>query len=280
MEDTMEAEVVGGDVPAILDDQLVAVAEQAEKRIAAVKKIKSLALAVTNANDWTDQNKKPYLQVSGSEKVARLFGVNWRIDTPEREDHEDGHFTFTFKGAFELKGATIEAVGTRCSRAKFFSVRYKWNEQEKKKLPYDVPPSEIDKGNVKKAAYTNCIGNGITRLLGIRNMTWEEIEAFSNFKRGEVTAIQYGSKDKDKGNTPQGKAHSSKPISEKQRKMLWAKMKENKMSDAEAKEFYEEELGQNPTLKEASAFIDKFDERFAKYTEAKDNASTGEPPAA
>lgn len=281
MTNTMEAEVITGDVPAILDDQLVAVAEQAEKRIEAVKKIKSLALAVTNANDWTDQNKKPYLQVSGAEKVARLFGVNWRIDPPELETHEDGHFTFTYKGFFEFKGATIEAIGSRCSRDGFFSKRYKWDDKKKKSIPYDVPPSEVDRGNVKKGAYTNCIGNGVTRLLGIRNMTWDEVEAFSNFKRGDVTAIQYGKdKGKSKGDDkPQGESYSEKPISEPQRKKLWAMMKENEMSDAEAKVFYESELGENPTLKEASAFISEFDERFAKYTEGQD-AATGSPPNA
>ena len=30
-------------------------------------------------------------------------------------------------------------------------------------------------GDVKKSAYTNCIANGVSRLLGIRNMTWPEL---------------------------------------------------------------------------------------------------------
>lgn len=181
-----------GSVPALLDDQLVIVAEQAERRVEAVKKIKILALKVTNPYDWVDQNGKPYLQASGAEKVARLFGICWKIEGGERQELENGHFSFSFQGEFRLSGAEIEAIGSRSSTDKFFSTRYKWDEGKQKKLPYELPPSEIDQGNVKKAAYTNCIGNGITRLLGIRNMKWEEIEDVCGFGKQDVTSIQYG----------------------------------------------------------------------------------------
>lgn len=153
--------------PAIASEDLITIAEQAEKRINAINKIKTIALKVTNQFDWIDQNGRPYLQVSGAEKIARLFGISWRIDEPVFEHEEGGHFSYTYKGYFTLGGVTIEAIGTRSSKDGFFK-RY---DKEKKELP----PSEIDKGDVKKAAYTNCIGNGITRLLGIRNLTWDDI---------------------------------------------------------------------------------------------------------
>ena len=187
-----------GTVPALLDDQLLVVAEQAERRIEAVKKIKSLALRVTSVFDWIDQNGRPYLQASGSEKVARLFGVSWAIEGGDRQDLEDGHFIFSYKGRFTISGVTIEAVGSRSSRDGFFSTRYEWDEKQNKKIPYDLPPSEIDQSDVKKAAYTNCIGNGITRLLGIRNMKWEEITEVTGFGKDDVTSIQYGRKPKKK----------------------------------------------------------------------------------
>ncbi len=155
------------DVPAISDDKLIEVANRAEERIEAINRIKSIALKVTNKQDWVDQNGRPYLQVSGAEKIARLFGISWRIDEPVIEYEEGGHFSYTYKGYFTLGGVTIEAIGTRSSKDGFFK-RY---DRERKELP----PSEIDKGDVKKAAYSNCLGNGITRLLGIRNLTWEDI---------------------------------------------------------------------------------------------------------
>ena len=190
----MENEIitVRDTAPAISDDTIIQLAENAEKRIEAIKKIKTIALKVTNPNDWIDQQGRPYLQASGSTKVARVFGVSWRIDEPVREDFEDGHFQFTFKGEFSLAGATIESIGVRGSKDGFFSTRHKWDEKAKKKLPYDVPPREIDAGDVKKAALTNLLGNGVTTILGIRNMTWAEIAAVMGFGKEDVTNIQYG----------------------------------------------------------------------------------------
>ena len=162
----------------ISSDSIIELANNAERRIEAVKKIKSLALRVTNSNDWQDEGGKPYLWVSGAEKVARLFNISWRFEEVETEEHDDGHFTFTFKGFFSVGGKTIESIGTRSSRDAFFSRAH----------GKDIEPGKISRGNVKKAAMTNCIGGGVCRLLGIRNMTWEELEA-AGIKRGGGTAV-------------------------------------------------------------------------------------------
>lgn len=170
----------------VSDYTLVALAEQAEKRVDAMVKIKRAALKSTNARDWTNQNGNPYLQVSGAEKVGRIFGISWRIDEPVKENLEGGHFSYTYKGYFSLAGATIEAIGTRSSKDGFFK-RYSWDRGEKTELP----PSEIDAGDVKKAAYTNCIGNGVTRLLGIRNLTWEDLREFAGITQDQVAGVDY-----------------------------------------------------------------------------------------
>lgn len=184
----MENELVanGTDVPAIGDSTLLALAEQAEKRVMALNKIKKAALLATNARDWTDQNGNPYLQVSGSEKVARVFGIAWKIDEPVFEQEESGHFSYTYKGYFTVAGATIEAIGTRSSKDPFFK-RYTGKGEDRKELP----PSEIDKGDLKKAAYTNLLGNGITRLLGLRNLTWADIEEFAGITKDQVGKVDY-----------------------------------------------------------------------------------------
>lgn len=178
-------------VPALADDTLIQVAERAEKRIEAVNKIKQLALRVTNAHDWTDQGGKPYLQASGGEKVARLFGISWTISEPIFEAEEGGHFSYTYTGKFSLSGATIEAVGTRSSKDPFFK-KYDYSEKDEngKGIRKELPPSEVDKGDLKKAAYTNLIGNGITRLLGIRNLTWEDLAA-AGISKENVGKVDY-----------------------------------------------------------------------------------------
>ena len=195
-----------GAIPAIADDRIMEIAQQAERRIEAINKIKRISLRVTGYYDWTDQGGKPYMQVSGAEKVARLFGVSWRIDEPALQWEDDGHFSYTYKGYFSMGATEIEAIGTRSSRDPFFSV----------KKETAIPPGEIDKGDVKKAAYTNCIGNGVSRILGIRNLTWEDLEGVG-IDRSKISKIGYkqGSADPNAPATlPNYGDHAGKPVND------------------------------------------------------------------
>ncbi|MDD5040785.1 MAG: hypothetical protein PHY34_06640 [Patescibacteria group bacterium] len=174
-------------------DTLLSLAEQAEKRIDAMNKIKRVAIRLTNRHDWVDQEGKPYLQVSGAEKIARMFGISWRISEPTKDIAPDGHYTYTYKGYFSLAGATIEAIGTRSSKDKFFR-KYDYSTGGK----VELPPSAIDEGDVKKAAYTNCIGNGITRLLGLRNLTYEDLQEYAEISRDMIAHVEYKKAGKQK----------------------------------------------------------------------------------
>lgn len=185
-----EAQAETGLTP-ITDETLIGLAEQAERRIDAMTKIKKVSLKLTNRHDWTDQGGKPYLQVSGAEKIARMFGISWKISGPECEQQEGGHFAFTYKGYFSLAGASIEVIGTRSSKDGFFK-KYGYENGTKTELP----ASEIDRGDVKKAAYTNCIGNGITRILGLRNMTYDDLREFAGISPDMIGKVEYKKKGK------------------------------------------------------------------------------------
>lgn len=167
-------------LPVLADDTLIQIAKQAEARIDAVIKIKQMALKVTNAHDWTDQQGKPYLQASGSEKVANLFNISWAIDEPIMETEADGTITYIYKGKFSLAGRSIEVEGSRSSRDTFFK---KYNYDEKGNRAGEKP---LDRRDLKMAAMTNLLGNGITRLLGIRNLTWEDLKTFAGITQEMV----------------------------------------------------------------------------------------------
>jgi hypothetical protein len=186
-------------VPAIADDSLLMVAQMAERRIDAVIKIKQMALKVTNAKDWTDQGGNPYLLVSGSEKIANLFNISWRIDEPICETEDDGHFTFTYTGTFTIPGRSIGVSGSRSSKDPFFK-KYEYVKQGEGKADKKVekPISAIDRRDVKMAAMTNLLGNGITRLLGIRNLTYADLEAFAGIKQDQIGKVEYKKKNADK----------------------------------------------------------------------------------
>lgn len=142
-------------------------------------RIMAVAIKSTSATDWIDQNGKPYLQGSGAEKVARRFGVKIFDTAIEREDLEDEKgkyyfYTCTGKAALSERDV-IEAIGTCSSRDPFFSHGGK------------LGTADVDIGNIKKSAYTNFLGNAITRLLGIRNLTWETLANFGVTRNGKLS---------------------------------------------------------------------------------------------
>jgi hypothetical protein len=254
-----------GDLPAIADNTLIQLAEQAEKRIDAMHKIKRVALKLTNRHDWTDQNGKPYMQVSGAEKVARLFGISWQIDEPVCENEEGGHYSFTYKGYFSLAGATIEAIGTRSSKDGFFT-RYEYGEKDEhgKSKRTALPPSAIDRGDVKKAAYTNLLGNGITRILGLRNLTYDDLQEFAGITKDQITKVEYKSKPKEPempGQTPSGEV-----ISEAQRKRLYAIYKGAGKTDDDVKLHLKEKYN----VESSKDILKKDYEAICKWAETKE----------
>lgn len=145
-------------------------------------KIMQVAIRATSPGDWINQNGKPYLQGSGAEKVARRFGVkifDTIIEREEIEDEKGKYYLYTVIGKAALSDRdVIDAIGTCSSRDAFFSHGNK------------LSMADVDIGNVKKAAYTNFMGNAITRLLGIRNLTWDELSKHGIGQNGKAT-IKY-----------------------------------------------------------------------------------------
>lgn len=156
---------------ALLDantDNILYLAEKADKYIDAMNRIMEAALKITNELDWVLIGGKPYLQESGSTKVARLFGISIQlIGKPTVEVDRDGYKTYTYKGRFMLKEQFVECEGSRSMKDDFFA---KTKTGLKK-------PDEIDERDVKMAAYTNCLNNGIKRLIpNLRNIDVNTLE--------------------------------------------------------------------------------------------------------
>lgn len=157
-------------------DDLLALAE---RRIEKIQKMITLSLKVTNTTDWVDQQGKPYLMGSGAEKVARLWGLKIHSVKSEKittEDEKTRFYYYMVTGVAELPGGrdSIVAVGTCSSKDQFFAVGT--IEIDGKKERVLKPQSEVDETNIMKSAYTNFMVNAITRLLGIRNLTFDQLK--------------------------------------------------------------------------------------------------------
>lgn len=175
-----EVEIINGDITeltgqqqngGLLDantDNILYLAEKADKYIAAMNRIMAAALKITTEYDWILIGGKPYLQESGTTKVARLFGISIQlIGQPTVSFDNEGYKTFTYKARFMLKDQFIECEGSRSMKDDFYA-----GKGDKKKKP-----DEIDERDVKMAAYTNCLNNGIKRLIpNLRNIDVSELE--------------------------------------------------------------------------------------------------------
>lgn len=175
----------GGEIITIeTSDDLISIAQ---RRLDTVKKIISIALKITTHRDWVNQNGNPYLVHSGAEKVARLFGISLSDIKTEKlwaEDTKGRYYIYKTTGKATLPGKfdSIEALGTCSQRDPFFG---------KAKGEF-LETLEIDETNIMKASYSNFTVNAITHLLGLRNLTWEELKEVG-IDKSKIQEIKYQS---------------------------------------------------------------------------------------
>jgi hypothetical protein len=171
-------------------DVLEEVIARSEKRLETIKKIKQVSLSITNEDDWVIINNIPYLQASGAEKVARLFGISWSNFSYSVENLEDGHLLVICEGDFFMETRKeklcIQAIGVRSSKDAFFSRGGKLSAKD-----VDIP-------SLYKSAYTNCLNNGIKRILGLRNLTIEDLKA-AGLRVEKIKRVNYGKEEKKEG---------------------------------------------------------------------------------
>jgi len=178
-------QTIGGAV--ISGQNFDAMLAQAEKYVKFASRIRELALTVTSAADWIDQDGKPYLEWAGASKIAQTFGVSYGSPTFERETGEDekGAFiVFHCSGNVTYMGRFVPEIGTGSSRDPFFG----------KAHGAFLPLSEIDMTDVKKKALTNFFNRGLKSLLGL-SFTWEEI---AEITKGKITALKCTKVEHDK----------------------------------------------------------------------------------
>lgn len=201
----------------------------AQRRMEAVPQLVNLSLKVTNYRDWADQSGSPYLVHSGAEKIARLFGIKLsNINTVKEwaEDTKGKYYIYKTTGIVALPGTidSIEALGTCSQRDGFFAkAKGEW-----------LDSLEVDETNIMKSSYSNFVVNGITHLLGLRNLTWEEVEK-AGIDKSKVVKIDY-----QKGTQKVQKTLSKEAI-ETRRKIYNMALQMAGGDEEEVKEFIKQE---------------------------------------
>lgn len=200
--------IVQGEQDALMNldfDNVLALAERADKMVGALNKIMAAAIKITTPKDWCLIGGTPYLQETGASKVARLFGIGWKIHDgyPKIEYDGDGYPTYTYRMTFQMGAQKIEAEGMRNAHDEFFAGKKTGKNGEPLK---QKTIDEIDLADVKRAAYTNCLNRGIKGILpGLRNLDISDLERGGiNIGKANGYTFKSGSKG---GNT--GKAEDS-----------------------------------------------------------------------
>lgn len=246
----------------------VKLTEIAKKRIEFFKSVAMLSLERTSVHDWTDQQGKPYLQCTGAEKLMALWGV-YTKDVKVEIEMEVGTglpaFKVTGRIGSRTLGTEMDVIGGRNANDDFFVGtscicghlrRDHGDEQRFECKGFVLRPKHVDLLDVQKAAYSNWIVNAVTRLIGMRGLTWEDVAKFTNDRVTKETCTgkveyrkpaqaQQASNSKTQQNQPDTVGPtpgepSSDFISEPQRKRLWAISKQAGWSDDQIKTFLQE----------------------------------------
>jgi hypothetical protein len=179
----------GNNLPEVLEGDLVVqeqdVISMAERSIDRWQRVIGIALKITTHRDWVNQNGNPYLVHSGAERIARQFRVsitNVRKEKIWSEDEKgERYYMWVYEGTVSIPSlGSQSAVGNCSSRDTLYGMK---NREFK-------PLSQIDEPSVMKAAHTNLIVNGITHMLGLRNLTWEQLDD-AGIKKDAVVNVEY-----------------------------------------------------------------------------------------
>jgi hypothetical protein len=178
-----------------------------------------ICMRLTNEADWINHstviNPKFSLQCSGAEKLCNPLGVNW--DRPmvikhEREDDKGKFYEYEVEGI--LKSNVLRRwgwfTGNCDSRDQFFVARGHFAE-----------------GDIRKAAFSNWLVNGVTRLAGIRNPTIELL-AKGGLRSEDIQRIDYSGQ---RTGQAKGNGGAAITISEPQQKRLVAIARQWKVND-------------------------------------------------
>ena len=172
--------------------------EQLERRNLLLDRAMAMSIGKTNKRDWVSMGGKPYLQIGGSVKVARLWGIGIsnviNSGKIEEKDEKGSYYRYKFTADFQIPGELPqEGHGACTSRDKFFG---QLSEKKDKQTGEILQKKgfkeswEIDENNIEKKAYTNCLNNGIKQVTGLRDATWDEIALYAKGS-GEVGKVEY-----------------------------------------------------------------------------------------
>jgi len=218
--------------------------QKAIGRISAIAKViegcAKVSIQRTNPKDWVrmmhkqkqaDGSYKPvesfYLQATGTQKIRPIWGIYYRDRQVTKETNSDGTYAYIVTGKVgskvldQLYGeVVIEIDGGRSSSDSFFT--------KGERVP--------DSMDVRKAALANWEARAVTALIGLKNMSAEDLT------RNGVDIKQVAGFEFQAGAEGGGKTEL---ISIPQSKRLWAICQQNNVTESMLKKYLKEKFDLN-----------------------------------
>ncbi|MBW1999384.1 MAG: hypothetical protein JRJ29_15665 [Deltaproteobacteria bacterium] len=186
-----------------------------EQHSMVAQRVMEIALANTYPEDWASFGGKAWLTAPGAERVGRALGLTvkeWKWEKMDLKDDEGPHYYIvcTGKVGHEPTGLWVDAIGVAWSRKPFWYI----DKGRKRHI------GEINLGNIIKDAYSDMERNGITRLLGLRGLSWEVLKKYG-ISEAKAQKVEFkGQKPQKKQAPKKTAAEASEYASEEQRAML------------------------------------------------------------
>ena len=161
----------------------------AELHVEYLERIKALALQSTRPDDWVKMGKEPYLMAKGSEAIARTFGLTIEklgmgYGPPIKDTDEYGEYiVIPYSGRVSKGSDFMDVEGQASSHADLYKRRHDDDS---------VYYAHASMSDLRQKAYTNFLNNAIKRFLGLRGLTWEDLEK-AGIKTGDQ-AVEYKGK--------------------------------------------------------------------------------------
>lgn len=167
-----------------------------EAASALLAKLVPASIKATRPQDWVQMGKKAYLQGTGIDRVAPLWGLVFGEPRVTRYDHDDGHFEFVVVGGAGSRrtGMAYKSItGGRSSRDSFFWPKTdgesKITKGDYKGQIFD-PKKHIDSLDVRKAAVENWKTRSAAMLTGLRGLTEEDLKS-AGIDTTKITRVEY-----------------------------------------------------------------------------------------
>jgi hypothetical protein len=207
-----------GDLPVLTTSELrdiEAVVSKLEASIESYKRLKVIALKLTDESDWVSVNGRPYLTETGCHKVAPAFGVHITKPDLMSETHEDKkgrYLTYIASGQAysRVLNIWVSDIGVCSQRDQFFAKTT--DKATGKKVWKEI--DDVDLTDIIKKAVSNLNGRLIRKLLGMVGLSWDDLTA-AGLDVSKITRIEYKTKsdqtETTNGQSPQPEKPKTEP---------------------------------------------------------------------